>query len=596
MILLLVAFIFIASNALVNVGSSRRYNGLLQDYQQVNGLLAINNRRQTYFKLYSKSHDEGMLKQYYDECELFDSQLRGLDEKMRNDRKCKMMYRIVGQVAEHRREMAESYIRPDGDYYPSLMADLDEVDLEIERCLNQLMSQYLEYLNTAFASHSRTLGLTNSILIVFFMAASLFGMVLNHQMSTSILNSIKRLTDAAREIMNNNLEAADIEETPYAELNQVSATFDQMKRQIRTMITELHETHQMKERLAEAKIRELQMQMNPHFLFNTLSLVIRSIQLGERDTSIQLVKAISKILRSSIEINTVSIPLDAEIELLQSYLYIQKLHLKGRVTFCLDVRKSFMDEDVMIPPLTIQPLVENSIQHGLKDRVNGGKVDILITEKPDYIEAVVADNGVGFPEDPSQPARRDTPIPKTSIGLKNVEERLRLFYRKEDVLHIQRTEGITKITSAEIRYAKTMGKTIKLLALSRKEEDQVLAMVAPHLVSANDPLFAVNGVFNAIFVHGNVLGDAMFYGSGAGKLPTASAVVSDIVDEVKHLNRNIMTMWDQDKVELLPISDTSKRFFVRIKGEPQAMKAHLEVNSDRLRLYRWNRWRENSDF
>ena len=68
----------------------------------------------------------------------------------------------------------------------------------------------------------------------------------------------------------------------------------------------------------------------------------------------------------------------------------------------------------------------------------------------------------------------------------------------------------------------------------------------------------------------------MFYGSGAGKLPTASAVVSDIVDEVKHLNRNIITMWDQDKVELLPISDTSKRFFVRIKGEPQAMKAHLE--------------------
>lgn len=99
LILLLVAFIFIASNALVNVDSSRRYNGLLQDYQQVNGLLAVNNRRQTYFKLYSKSHDEGTLKQYYDECGLFDSQLRGLDDKMQNDRKCKMMYRIVGQVA-----------------------------------------------------------------------------------------------------------------------------------------------------------------------------------------------------------------------------------------------------------------------------------------------------------------------------------------------------------------------------------------------------------------------------------------------------------------------------------------------------------------
>ena len=577
MILLLVAFIFIASNALVNVGSSRRYNGLLQDYQQVNGLLAINNRRQTYFKLYSKSHDEGMLKQYYDECELFDSQLRGLDEKMRNDRKCKMMYRIVGQVAEHRREMAESYIRPDGDYYPSLMADLDEVDLEIERCLNQLMSQYLEYLNTAFASHSRTLGLTNSILIVFFMAASLFGMVLNHQMSTSILNSIKRLTDAAREIMNNNLEAADIEETPYAELNQVSATFDQMKRQIRTMITELHETHQMKERLAEAKIRELQMQMNPHFLFNTLSLVIRSIQLGERDTSIQLVKAISKILRSSIEINTVSIPLDAEIELLQSYLYIQKLHLKGRVTFCLDVRKSFMDEDVMIPPLTIQPLVENSIQHGLKDRVNGGKVDILITEKPDYIEAVVADNGVGFPEDPSQPARRDTPIPKTSIGLKNVEERLRLFYRKEDVLHIQRTEGITKITDTDFKYAAKMGTSIKLFGSSRMADGKTSVFVCPMMIDRDHPLYGVSDVFNAVMVRGNMVGTLMFYGSGAGKLPTASAVVADIMEAACHMTDNVPLGWSSEKQQLSDVKEMRFRYFIRFAGSAAEKLADVEA-------------------
>ena len=138
------------------------------------------------------------------------------------------------------------------------------------------------------------------------------------------------------------------------------------------------------------------------------------------------------------------------------------------------------------------------------------------------------------------------------------------------------TEGITQITKEDMMYAKAMGMTIKLLACSRRDEDHIHAIVAPYLLSSSHPLYSVNDVFNAIFVHGNVLGDAMFYGSGAGKLPTASAVVSDIVDEVKHLNRNIMTMWDQDKVELLPISDTSKRFFVRIKGEPQAMKAHLE--------------------
>ena len=128
------------------------------------------------------------------------------------------------------------------------------------------------------------------------------------------------------------------------------------------------------------------------------------------------------------------------------------------------------------------------------------------------------------------------------------------------------TERITKITSAEIRYAKTMGKTIKLLALSRKEEDQVLAMVAPHLVSANDPLFAVNGVFNAIFVHGNMLGDAMFYGQGAGKEATASAVVGDVIEEAQTLGRTVQSEWSKEKLVLAELSDTKKRYFVRVKG------------------------------
>ena len=138
------------------------------------------------------------------------------------------------------------------------------------------------------------------------------------------------------------------------------------------------------------------------------------------------------------------------------------------------------------------------------------------------------------------------------------------------------TEGITKITSEDMMYAKEMDMTIKLLASSKRDGDHLHAIVAPHLLRRDHALFNVNGVFNAIFVHGNVLGDAMFYGSGAGKLPTASAVVADVVDEAKHLHRNIMTMWKSDKLELLPIEDTKKRYFVRIGGEADVMKAYLE--------------------
>ena len=138
------------------------------------------------------------------------------------------------------------------------------------------------------------------------------------------------------------------------------------------------------------------------------------------------------------------------------------------------------------------------------------------------------------------------------------------------------TEGITAITSTDIKYVKALGKTIKLLAFSRKLGDKFYAMVAPTIISASDPLYSVNGVFNAIFVHGNVLGDAMFYGSGAGKLPTASAVVSDIVDEAKHLNRNIMSFWSSTKLELTDISKSKRKFFVRVKGNPETDLANVQ--------------------
>ena len=137
-------------------------------------------------------------------------------------------------------------------------------------------------------------------------------------------------------------------------------------------------------------------------------------------------------------------------------------------------------------------------------------------------------------------------------------------------------EGITKITVEDMKYAKTMGKTIKLLATAKREEETLSAMVAPCLLSQEHPLFGVNGVFNAIFVKGNMLGDSMFYGSGAGKLPTASAVVGDIVEEAKHLHRNLGNGWSEEKLELKPMDEVEHRFFVRIKGERESLRKQLE--------------------
>ena len=135
------------------------------------------------------------------------------------------------------------------------------------------------------------------------------------------------------------------------------------------------------------------------------------------------------------------------------------------------------------------------------------------------------------------------------------------------------TEGITKITADDFKYAKVMDCTIKLLGLAKEENGGLYAMVSPFLISKSHPLCMVNDVFNAVCVHGNMLGDSMYYGRGAGKLPTASAVVSDVVDCARHIGKIITCFWDAEDVKLTNVDEVERAFFVRVeKAKEQEAK------------------------
>jgi homoserine dehydrogenase len=126
------------------------------------------------------------------------------------------------------------------------------------------------------------------------------------------------------------------------------------------------------------------------------------------------------------------------------------------------------------------------------------------------------------------------------------------------------TEGISGISAADFLYAKECGYTIKLLAKSEMvDDDEVLAMVAPFMIPKEHPLAMVNDVFNAVMVKGNMLGDSMYYGRGAGKLPTASAVVSDVIDCARHQGKVITCFWDKENVKLADVSCVKRQFFLR---------------------------------
>ena len=195
----------------------------------------------------------------------------------------------------------------------------------------------------------------------------------------------------------------------------------------------------------------------------------------------------------------------------------------------------------------------------------------MYNENADYDAVLKEAQARGYAErDPSADVEGHDACRKIAILSSIISGKLVDF---EDIY----TEGITNISLDDINYAKAMGMKIKLLASCKRDGEKICAIVAPHLVSKEHPLYNIEDVFNAIFVKGNMLGDSMFYGSGAGKLPTASAVVGDIVEAAKNPNRSMMATWTSEKLELEEKADTTKRFFVRVKGTEAELKDALEV-------------------
>ena len=163
-----------------------------------------------------------------------------------------------------------------------------------------------------------------------------------------------------------------------------------------------------------------------------------------------------------------------------------------------------------------------------------------------------------------------------------------LAYGKQVDFEDIRTEGITKITKEDMEYAKALNASIKLIGESKKENGTVYARVAPAMIDREQPLYSVHDVFNAIFVKGNMVDDVMFYGRGAGKLPTASAVVADVIDASRHKNKHIPIIWEEDKLELGDIREYKQKFFVRVpvdmkEAVKQKMPELEEVKTEKVK-------------
>lgn len=139
------------------------------------------------------------------------------------------------------------------------------------------------------------------------------------------------------------------------------------------------------------------------------------------------------------------------------------------------------------------------------------------------------------------------------------------------------TEGITRITDTDFKYADCLGTSVKLFGSSRRTKNGVTAFVCPMMIGREHPLYGVADVYNAVMVNGNMAGTLMFYGSGAGKLPTASAVAADIMEAAVNLKRTVPMGWSCDKQGLLPFGEAVFRYFIRFAGNQEEKAADVKA-------------------
>lgn len=257
--------------------------------------------------------------------------------------------------------------------------------------------------------------------------------------SASIYIPIKKLHNVTATITGNDLQAL-VTTHNVDEITELGISFNIMIGQIREL---LNAKISEQENLQKAELRALQAQINPHFLYNTLDTIVWMAESNKSDQVIDIVKALASFFRIALSKGKDWIPLRQEVEHVRSYLTIQKMRYRDILDYEIDVEEALLDSTIL--KLTLQPLVENALYHGIKTKRDGGKIVVQARRlEDDKVLLRVCDDGVGFTpyklaqiqevlaEDSGEITRGDD-----GFGLENVHRRIQLYYGKQYGLSLQ---------------------------------------------------------------------------------------------------------------------------------------------------------------
>lgn len=231
------------------------------------------------------------------------------------------------------------------------------------------------------------------------------------------------------------------------EVQELSNSFEHMVLRIQQLMTTVREEEV---NLRKTELKALQAQINPHFLYNTLDSIAWMCEQGRNTDAVKMVHALARLFRISISKGHELIPISKEIEHAESYLQIQKYRYKNQFTYEFQVDPECLD--YYCNKITLQPIIENAINHGLDLLVEEGRITVQVCQDCEDILFFVQDNGVGMSEEQLRTILQHDPKDRTGIGIKNVNDRLKIYFGKQYGLHISSELDVG--TCVEIRMPK----------------------------------------------------------------------------------------------------------------------------------------------
>jgi sensor histidine kinase YesM len=360
------------------------------------------------------------------------------------------IYAKQGRDANTMREKY-NYVHQVGKY---IMEEIQWLNL-------QQLEQNTEYYS-ALARNNIIVQKANLVMIVDILVLSC---IIIFYITYKMTDPIMKLSQSAEEISKGNFDVDEVIVTSEDEIKIMAEAFNKMKSSVRNYIQELHNKSEIESKLMEkemqnlkmqtllnnAELQSLQSQINPHFLFNTLNAGVQLAMMEEADQTSCFLENLAAVFRYNVRRLDKEVTLNDEINSVCAYIDLMKVRFGDMISFGVEIK----DEELMqlnMPPLILQPIVENACIHGIGEREEGGRIDIRVfrDEEDGLIEII--DNGVGMGKEvidgiidkasggeamPEKPKKGHT----TGIGITNVIQRLRLYYKKDDVIDISSVKG-----------------------------------------------------------------------------------------------------------------------------------------------------------